>query len=260
MSGGIKYILQKDFFDEEDTKIICVLSVCKVNAKKSRSTEILVLNSENSTGNTSITQVKVQDKGVYKKKRSWQLDELKIVDGHDERDHEFDLVFDKKFEWVAIILNEKKTFLSLLWRYVNKSSVITNKALFRNIPESWMEIAPALDTITQSGTESPVEEISNVEFDDLKELSELEKMLESDSFKLVGEYSSAISKMDALVVNLFKICQIFRKRRSVHRPSDQEPHRARWSERRKYFGVEGGGESSVADAANRFGHRRSGDR
>lgn len=193
--SGIKYILQKDLFDEEDTKILCVLSVCKLNAKKSRPTAILVLNSENSTGYTSITQVKVQDKGVYKKKRSWQLDELKSVDGH-LNDHEFDLVFERIYAWVAITLNEKKTFLSMLWRYVNKSSVITNKALFRNIPDSWMdESTPMLDTTAQSGKETPDEEISNIEFDDFKELSELEKMLEADNFKLVNQYSSAISEL-----------------------------------------------------------------
>lgn len=192
--SGIKYILQKDFFDEEDTKILCVLSVCKIKAKNSRPTSILILNSENSTGFTSITQVKVQDKGVYKKKRSWQLDELKVVDGHNT-EHEFDLVFDKKYEWIAITINEKKTFLSMLWRYVNKSSVITNKALFHNIPESWMDETPMIDTTVQSGKESPDEEVNGVEFDDAKELAELEKMLEGDSFKLVGEYSSAISKL-----------------------------------------------------------------
>lgn len=193
--SGIKYILQKDFFDEEDTKILCVLSVCKVKAKNSRPTAILVLNSENSTGFTKITQVKVQDKGVYKKKHSWQLDELKVVDGHNT-EHEFDLVLDKKYEWIAITINEKKTFLSMLWRYIYKSSVITNKALFQNIPESWIdESTPMIDTQVQSGKESPDEEINGVEFDDAKELAELEKMLEGDSFKLVGEYSSAISKM-----------------------------------------------------------------
>jgi exocyst complex component 1 len=192
--SGIKYILQKDFFDEEDTKILCVLSVCKTKAKNSRPTAVLVLNSENSTGFTSITQVKVQDKGVYKKKRSWQLDELKVVDGHNT-EHEFDLVFDKKFEWIAITINEKRTFLSMLWRYVNKSSVITNKALFHNIPEAWMmDESTPIDTTVKSGKESPDEEVNGLEFDDAKELAELEKMLEGDSFKLVGEYSSAISE------------------------------------------------------------------
>lgn len=195
--SGIKYILQKDLFDSEDTKILCVLSVCKLSSKKSRPTAILVLNSENSTGYTSITQVKVQDKGVYKKKRSWQLDELKVVDGHhdDEQTHEFNLVFEKKYEWVSITLNEKKTFLSMLWRYVNKSSVITNKALFRNIPESWMEETTVLDTTALSGKASPDEDITNVEFDDFKELLELEKLLESNSFNLVGEAGSAIREL-----------------------------------------------------------------
>lgn len=191
--SGIKFILQKELFDEESSKILCVLSVCKFNAKKSRPSAILVLNSENSTGYTSITQVKVQDKGIYKKKRSWQLDELKVVDGHNN-DHEFSVVFEKKYEWVAITLNEKKTFLSMLWRYVNKSAVITNKALFHNIPETWMEETPVLDTTTQSRKESPDEDIHIVEFDDFKELAELEKMLEENSSKLVGEYSSAIRK------------------------------------------------------------------
>lgn len=198
--SGIKYILQKDLFDGEDTKILCVLSVCKLNAKKSRPSSILVLNSENATGFTLITQVKVQDKGVYKKKRSWQLDELKSVDGH-SNDHEFDLFFERKFEWCAITLNEKKTFLSLLWRYVNKSSVLTNKALFRNIPESWMDETPMLDTTTQSGKETPDEEVVN-DFDDFKELAELERMLEADNFNLVSKYSSAIRNADRFMEHL----------------------------------------------------------
>ena len=199
--SGIKYILQKDLFDDEDTKILCVLTVFKGNDKKKR--EILVLNSENATGYTSITQVKVQDKGIYKKKRSWQLDELKVVDGHNN-DHEFDLFFEKKYEWVAINLNEKKTFLCLLLRFINKSSVLTNKAIFRNIPESWIDETPMLDTTVQSGKETPDEEVSNMEFDDLKELAELEKMLESDNFKLVGQYSSAIRNADLFIDHLTK--------------------------------------------------------
>lgn len=208
--SGIKFILQKDLFDEEDTKIICVISVCKVHAKKSRPTAILVLTSENSTGYTSITQVKVQDKGVYKKKRSWQLEELKSVDGH-ENDHEFDLIFERKFEWISITLNEKKTFLSMLWRYVNKSSILTNKAVFHNIPESWMDESTPMIHVS-SGKETPVEEVNHVEFDDMKELAELEKMLEADNFKLVGQYSSAISKSLTLWRNeISKRYSIFRK-------------------------------------------------
>lgn len=200
--SGIKYILQKDLFDEEDTKILCVLSVCKTNAKKSRQTAILVLNSENNTGITRIALVKVQDKGVYKKKQSWHLDELKIVDARNPADHEFDLTFEKKFEWAAINLNEKKTFLSMLWRYVNKSSVITSKALFKNIPDDWIdESTPHFDVAVKSGKETPDEEIGNVEFDDFKELSELEKMLETD-FKLVDKYSSAMSEFDKFFIML----------------------------------------------------------
>lgn len=192
MSSGIKYILQKDLFDEEDAKVLCVLSVCKTNAKKSRPTAHLVLNSENNTGITRIAMVKVQDKGIYKKKQNWHLDELKIVDARNQTDHEFDLTFEKKFEWAAVNLNEKKTFLSLLWRYVNKSSVITSKALFKNIPEDWIDESTTT-VAAKSGKETPDEEIGNVEFDDFKELAELEKMLETD-FKLVDKYSSAMSE------------------------------------------------------------------
>jgi exocyst complex component 1 len=205
--SGIKYILQKDLFDEEDTKILCVLSVCKSHARKSH--EILVLSNSNTTNCHSIlhsiTQVKVQEKGVYKKKRSWQLDELKIVDGHGS-DHEFELVFDRKFEWNAITLNEKKSFLSMLWRVINKSVVITNKALFRNIPESWMDDStPMLSVTKEAGRESPEDENETVnEFDDFKELAELEKMLEGNSYNLVGEYTSAIRNADLFIDHLSK--------------------------------------------------------
>lgn len=198
--SGIKYILQKDLFDEEDAKVLCVLSVCKTNAKKSRPSAILALNSENSTGITRIALVKIQDKGIYKKKQNWHLDELKIVDVRQLADHEFDLTFEKKFEWAALNLNEKKTFLSMLWRYVNKSSVITTKALFKNIPEDWNdESTTSFDVAAKMGKETPDEEIGNVEFDDCKELAELEKMLETD-FKLVDKYSSAMREFCVIVL------------------------------------------------------------
>lgn len=109
MSGIKNLLLQNDIFNEEETKILSVLSVCKLNTKKSRATSILVLISENS-GFESIVEVKVHEKGQeFKKKRSWQIDQLNLLDmRYNEHEFEFVLANDEKIQFAAILLNEKQ--------------------------------------------------------------------------------------------------------------------------------------------------------
>lgn len=204
MSGIKNLLIQNDIFNEEETKILSVLSVCKLNTKKSRATSVLVLISENS-GFESIVEVKVHEKGQeYKKKKSWQIDQITLLDVHyNEHEFEFVLANDEKIAFAAILLNEKQVFLTSVYKCVKKSPLISNKSIFRNIPESWKIDEDSLKTIAQSKKEEE-EEISGVEFDDHKELNELEIMLEKDSKKWLGECNSVVRNADRFIDYLTK--------------------------------------------------------
>lgn len=143
----------------------------------------------------------MHDKGIYKKKRSWQLEELKLVDGREN--HEFDLTFlDQRYNFAAINLNEKQTFLTILWKQVNKSS-ITNKAIFRNIPDAWMNESQVLDsTLAKQESLNVSTDEETDEFDDVNELSELEKMIEYESSKWISGCNSAIRNADQFIEHL----------------------------------------------------------
>lgn len=55
----------------------------------------------------------------YKRVKTWQLSELKMVDGHtvDTEGPAFDLHFDKQaFKWVASSVAEKKSFIAALYK------------------------------------------------------------------------------------------------------------------------------------------------
>lgn len=216
--SGIKNLLQNDIFNEDDTNILCVLSVCKLNAKKSRATSVLVLVSQNETNFLSVVEVKIkiQDKGQeFKKKRSWQLDEFRSIDVKSS-EHEFELITNQQaFQFAAILLNEKQIFLTMLYKCIQKSPLVTNKAIFRNIPDAWkIDDSIQAGTLNQSKKFQGDDVSSTIEFDDLKELGELEKILETDSQKWLGEYKSVISEYFLLhfLENIF--CKIiFRKKK-----------------------------------------------
>lgn len=193
MSGIKNLLLQHGCFNEEETKILSVLSVCKLNAKKSRATSVLVLVSQNETNFLQIVEIKIGDK-EFKRKRGWLLDEFKQIDvKFNEHEFEFIINDDSKFQFASILLNEKQIFLTSVYKFVRKSPLITNKAIFKNIPESWKvddNIIHMNDTKKQED-----EIVTTIEFDDFKELGELETMLETDSQKWLGkEYTSVISE------------------------------------------------------------------
>lgn len=183
--SGVKNLLQQECFSEEEYKILSVLSVCKLNAKKSRASSILVFVQQNQTNFLSIYEVKIGDNKEYKKKRSWLLDEFKSIDVKQNK-HEFEFVTDSRYQFASILLNEKQSFLSMIYKFIQKSSLVTNKEIFRNIPDSWkVEHDDSVSSVIskkQQVNENENDEISStIEFDEHKELSELEILLETDS-------------------------------------------------------------------------------
>jgi len=191
--SGIKNLLQQECFSEEEYKILSVLSVCKLNAKKSRATSILVFVQQNETNFLSIVEVKIGDNKEFKKKRSWLLDEFKSIDVKSNK-HEFEFVTDARYQWASILLNEKQSFLTMVYKSIQKSRLITNKAIFKNIPESWkVDDDSIVGVLAESSKKHQSDEISSaIEFDEHKELSELEVLLETDSQKWLGNDSNSV--------------------------------------------------------------------
>ncbi|KAL7032962.1 hypothetical protein ACKWTF_007437 [Chironomus riparius] len=189
--SGIKNLLQQECFSEEEYKILSVLSVCKLNAKKSRATSILVFVQQNESNFLSIVEVKIGENKEFKKKRSWLLDEFKSIDVKTNK-HEFEFVTDARYQFASILLNEKQSFLTMVYKAIQKSPLINNKAIFKNIPESW-KVDDDFVVDIQSSKKQQNDEISSaIEFDEHKELSELEVLLETDSQKWLGKDSNSV--------------------------------------------------------------------
>ncbi|KAG5674109.1 hypothetical protein PVAND_004094 [Polypedilum vanderplanki] len=203
MSGIKNLLLQNECFNEEETKILSVLSVCKLNAKKSRATSVLVLVCQNVTNFLQIVEIKIGEK-EFKKKKSWLLDEFKLIDvKFNEHEFEFILNDDSKFQFAAILLNEKQIFLTSVYKYVKKSPLIMNKAIFKNIPDAWKVDDNIIHMNDTKKQEDDI--ITNIEFDDFKELNELELMLQTDSHKwLLKEHTSVIRNADRFIEYLSK--------------------------------------------------------
>jgi hypothetical protein len=202
--AGIKYSLQKQVFDNCDEKIISLAVV--VDQKNKKNSYLCITTSAEPPGTPSsskvikICQVKQYDKGVYKKKRTWNLEDLKTVDGKNENseNHEFNLHLEKEYRWFASNLHERQNFLSVLWKLVNKH--VINKADFRNIPKVWLEIS------SPEKSKEPVEdensdEIDAIEYEDFNALTDRE---EGELNKWIKEYNYAISNAELFIEQLGK--------------------------------------------------------
>lgn len=200
--AGIKYILQKEVFDELDEKI---LSVVNVNQNQKKKTSYLCLNSKdlNSTrinNQITICQVKQYDKGVYKKKRTWQLDELKLVDGRNETDeiHEFDLLLEKNYRWFAANSHERQNFITVLWKQTNKH-IVANKAQFKNIPSAWLVETVSAPEAPENKNVEENDEMDEIEYEEFNALTEKE---EQDLNKWIKEYNYAIGNAELFIEQL----------------------------------------------------------
>ncbi len=74
-----------------------------------------------SEGLVEVTRVKSSKEGggkeSYKRVKSWNISELRTVDGHTPDSPEFDLTFDKQtFKWIASNVSDKKAFVTQLYK------------------------------------------------------------------------------------------------------------------------------------------------
>lgn len=199
--AGIKYNLQKEIFDTLDERILSVCNVSKL-FKKKKSSYLCIITTIKPRIIISICQVK-NDKGVYKKKHTWNINEVKVVDGKNEAKdtHEFDLFLEKQYRWFAPNLHERQNFLTVLWKQINKH-IISDKAVFKNLPKLWLlDSSIDKEMIVSNNVEADTENGDNddADYEDFSALTDKE---ETDLTRLMSECDFAISNAELFIEQL----------------------------------------------------------
>ncbi|XP_031637520.1 exocyst complex component 1 [Contarinia nasturtii] len=206
--AGIKYLLQKEVFDATNERILSVCNVQKWHKKKRNSYLCIVAEAHSIP---ILVQVK-QNAGIYRKKRTWQMSDIKTIDGRNDSTtepiHEFDIVCEKSFKWFAANLHERQNFITVLYRQINKYiKVPENRAIFVNVPQIWLqEQSPEKIQHTDdmnNGSGSIVDEESD-EFEDFQALTEKE---EKELNKLISNSNLAITDAEQFMEQLSKKLQ-----------------------------------------------------
>lgn len=145
--AAIRHTLQREVFTPSDEKLLSVCFVCKTYKKKK--TSFLCLTTTTDTPESLfLYQVKKNDKNIFKKKQSWPLTEIQIVDGVSNDSMDMELHIDKIYKWTSTTSQERRTFISNLYTY---SCSLPQRPEFKNILKDWL-IDPTLlkesDSIT----------------------------------------------------------------------------------------------------------------
>lgn len=137
--ANIKHTLQKELFLASGERLLSVVTVVKKKDKKPCYLCVVTTAPPVPVVTLCLIKQSEQREGEYKRKRSWQLDEIKWVDGRNEQfqTHEFDLQLEKLYKWYALNPHERQNFLAVLNRQIQKS-VRGQRAEFRNVPAAWL--------------------------------------------------------------------------------------------------------------------------
>ncbi|XP_017059107.1 exocyst complex component 1 [Drosophila ficusphila] len=137
--ANIKHTLQKELFQATGERLLSVVTVVKKKDKKPCYLCVVTTSPPVPVVTLCLIKQSEQRESEYKRKRSWQLDEIKWVDGRNEQfeTHEFDLQLEKLYKWYALNPPERQNFLAVLNRQIQKS-VRGQRAEFRNVPAAWL--------------------------------------------------------------------------------------------------------------------------
>lgn len=201
--AGIKYTLQKELFDADNER---VLTVCNVTAyKKKKPSFLCVVSTAKPRSSVTLVQVKQQDKGLYKRKSVWQLDEVKSIDGNSEstESYELDMHLDKPYKWFTPNIHERQNLITILYKQINRH-VKGTRVVFKNVPKSWLQDASPEKTVTDAAKSAiEVESEDSDAYEDFHALTEREEI---DLNRLISECTYAISNaelfMEQLTMNL----------------------------------------------------------
>ncbi|XP_054712659.1 LOW QUALITY PROTEIN: exocyst complex component 1-like [Uloborus diversus] len=192
-----RHTLHKEVFLPNDERLVGVVNVAKASKKKKTAVLCLAVNNEKPSLIT-VNQVKKSDKEGYKNKRSWQLRQLKLVDGKDESKPtcEFDLHFEKVYKWTAESVSEKNAFIKCLWKFCNY--LPRQKPTFLNISKDLLQDQ---DSTPKMGVITPQigEEVSVLDAEDYQALTSRE---ESDLESLMAQHDFVIGNAEEFTEQL----------------------------------------------------------
>uniref|UniRef100_A0A1B6CD43 Exocyst complex component Sec3 PIP2-binding N-terminal domain-containing protein n=1 Tax=Clastoptera arizonana TaxID=38151 RepID=A0A1B6CD43_9HEMI len=195
--AAIRHALQHEVFQPCDERLLAFVHVSKALKKKKTSFLCISITKETPLV-VNIYQVKKTDKNVLKKKRSWNLSALTLVDGKTPSvdTHEFDLYFDKAYKWHANNIQERQCFLVVLWKQCSSYS-LKERPEFKNLPKEWTsgELS-AGQTPSQAVT---LGEIEVVESEDYQALTEREEL---DLQQLMSQCDYAVSNAETFMETL----------------------------------------------------------
>ncbi|XP_031844044.1 exocyst complex component Sec3 [Nomia melanderi] len=175
--AAIRHTLQREVFTPADEKLLSVCYVSKAYKKKKMSFLCLTTTTD-TPPSLLLYQVKKNDKNIFKKKQSWSLGDIQIVDGVKNDSMDIELHIDKVYKWSVTTAQERRTFLSNLYTY---SCSIAQRPQFKNIPKEWLIDPSSLkesDSITftpellTSPISSDYQPITEKEAVDLKQMME----------------------------------------------------------------------------------------
>ncbi|KAH8286313.1 hypothetical protein KR054_006579 [Drosophila jambulina] len=203
--ANIKHTLQKELFLAAGERLLSVVTVVKKKDKKP--CYLCVVTTAPPVPVVTLVLVKQseQRESEYKRKRSWQLDEIKSVDGRNEQfeTHEFDLQLEKLYKWYALNLHERQNFLAVLNRQIQKS-VRGQRAEFRNVPAAWLsEKSP--EKVALGRTAQKTQHIDDDEEDEEEEAQEFTALTDKEANelgKLFSECDFAIKDAEQFIEQL----------------------------------------------------------
>ncbi|XP_015430191.1 PREDICTED: exocyst complex component 1 [Dufourea novaeangliae] len=175
--AAIRHTLQREVFTPSDEKLLSVCYVSKAYKKKKMSFLCLTTTTD-TPPSLLLYQVKKNDKNIFKKKQSWSLSDIQIVDGVKNDSMDIELHIDKVYKWSVTTAQERRTFLSNLYTY---SCSVAQRPQFKNIPKEWLIDPSSLkesDSITftpellTSPISSDYQPITEKEAADLKQMME----------------------------------------------------------------------------------------
>lgn len=173
--AAIRHTLQREVFTPSDEKLLSVCYVSKAYKKKKMSF-LCLTTTPDSPSSLLLYQVKKNDKNVFKKKQSWSLSDIQVVDGVKNDSMDIELHIDKVYKWSATTAQERKTFISNLYTY---SCNLAQRPQFKNISKEWLIDPSSLkesDSITftpellTSPISSDYQPITEKEAADLKQM------------------------------------------------------------------------------------------
>lgn len=206
--AGIKYLLQKEIFDTTNERILSVCNVQKLYKKK-RNSYLCVVTAARTF--PTLVQVKQNDKGIYRKKRVWQLNEIKTVDGKNDSTtepvHEFDIVCEKNYKWFSANLHERQNFITVLYKQILKHIKIPEQqANFINVPQAWLqEHSP--EKIQQTSHMNDISNVADEDSDEFEDFHALTEKEEQELNKLMVDCNLVITDAEQFMDQLSKNLQ-----------------------------------------------------